>query len=76
MHFVIAQQIRDWTHAAVALPSVLDPLYGRLVENRVIFFTAEERKNNPVFSGNWNTAIPFVCSRFTDLEIPQLDFLI
>jgi hypothetical protein len=44
MHFIIAQQIRDWTHAAVALPSGLDPLYGRLVDNRVIFFTAEERK--------------------------------
>jgi len=41
---LIAQQIRDWTHAAVALPSGLDPLHGRLVENRVIFFTAEERK--------------------------------
>jgi hypothetical protein len=45
MHFVIARQIRDWTHAAVALPSALDPLYGRLVENkRYFFFTAEERK--------------------------------
>jgi hypothetical protein len=45
MHFVIARQIRDRTHAAVALLSGLDPLYGRLVENRVIFFfTVEERK--------------------------------
>jgi hypothetical protein len=35
MHFVIAQQISDWTNAAVALPSGLDPLYGRLVENGV-----------------------------------------
>jgi hypothetical protein len=44
MHFVIAQQICDWTHAAVALPSGLDPLYGRLAENRVILLTAEETK--------------------------------
>jgi len=44
MHFVIAHLISDWTHAAVALPSGLDPLCVRLVDNRVIFFTAEERK--------------------------------
>ena len=37
MHFVIAQQICDWTHAAVALPSGLDPLYGILVENKSFF---------------------------------------
>jgi len=46
MHFVIAHLVSDWTHAAVALPSGLDPLCVRLVDNRVFFFsfTAEERK--------------------------------
>jgi hypothetical protein len=44
MHFVVAQQICDWTHAAVALPSGLDPLYGRLVENKIYTFNGEERK--------------------------------
>ena len=76
MHFAMAQQISDWTHAAVALPSGLDSLYSRLVFNRVIFFHGGREKNNPLFSGNWNTAIPFVCSPFTDLEIPKLTFLI
>jgi len=72
MHFVIAHQISDWTHAAVALPTGLDPLYGRLVDNWV----REREKNSPLFSGNWNMAIPFVRSHFTGVEIPLLKFLI
>jgi len=52
MHFVIAHQISDWTHAEIALHSGLDPLYGRLVDNRVIFFHGGREKNNPLLSGN------------------------